>query len=260
MPDFRLISAVAAASVSLAACTAFEVPPEQDPTYQQLQSMEVRLSRVERVVNNDSLVDILARLQELQSATQELRNEIETLQFEANQTGQRQRELYLDLDQRLAGVEKAGGAVQAAFAASGATAATAATVGESTGNERDSYQAAFDLLKAGRYAESEQAFRQFMQTYPDSDLMDNARYWLAETFYVTQRFEEALKGFQTLINEHPDSQKLPDALLKIGYCNYELERWDEARAALSMVISRYPESTAARLAQQRLDLMRGEGR
>ena len=86
---------------------------------------------------------------------------------------------------------------------------------------------------------------------PDSELADNAQYWLAESYYVTQQFEQAWSSFQTVIDEHPRSRKVPDALLKMGYCNYELERWDAARAALSKVQADYPETTAARLAGQR---------
>ncbi len=103
------------------------------------------------------------------------------------------------------------------------------------------------------------AFRQFLVSYPDSELADNAQYWLAESYYVTQQFEQALSSFETVIDDHPRSRKVPDALLKMGYCNYELERWNDARAALARVQADYPETTAARLAEQRLKRMESEG-
>jgi TolA-binding protein len=52
---------------------------------------------------------------------------------------------------------------------------------------------------------------------------------------------------------------VPDALLKIGYSNYELKRYDAARAALKTVATNYPETTAARLANERLERMKTEG-
>jgi tol-pal system protein YbgF len=103
------------------------------------------------------------------------------------------------------------------------------------------------------------AFQQFLVSYPDSELADNARYWLAESYYVTQKFEQALSSFKTVIDQHPRSRKVPDALLKMGYCNYELERWKDARTALARVQTDYPETTAARLAEQRLKRMESEG-
>jgi TolA-binding protein len=68
-----------------------------------------------------------------------------------------------------------------------------------------------------------------------------------------------LTEFQALLERYPDSGKIPDAMLKIGYCNYELKAWDASRTALSMVVKNNPETTAARLASQRLGLLKSEG-
>ena len=127
------------------------------------------------------------------------------------------------------------------------------------GSDRDNYQAAFELLKAQRYEAASTAFQQFLVAFPESELADNAQYWLAESYYVTQKFSDALAAFEVVTNDYPRSRKLPDALLKIGYCNYELKNWVAARTALSGVRADFPESTAARLAQQRLERMQEEG-
>ena len=103
------------------------------------------------------------------------------------------------------------------------------------------------------------AFEQFLVSFPDSELADNAQYWLAESHYVTQMFDRALSEFSVVIEKHPRSRKVPDALLKMGYCNYELEDWEAARASLRQVQEEYPETTAARLAGQRLARMDEEG-
>jgi len=127
------------------------------------------------------------------------------------------------------------------------------------GSDRDNYQVAFELLKEQRYEPAAMAFEQFLVSFPDSELADNAQYWLAESHYVTKKFEQALGEFETVINKYPRSRKVPDALLKMGYCNYELKQWGAARASLKRVQSEYPETTAARLAGQRLQRMDEEG-
>ena len=127
------------------------------------------------------------------------------------------------------------------------------------GGDRANYEAAFELLKAQRYEAAGAAFGQFLVSFPDSQLADNAQYWLAEAYYVTDNFEEALAQFQVVLSGYPRSRKIPDALLKIGYSNYELQRWNAARAALQSVRDDYPDSTAARLADQRLTRMTDEG-
>jgi len=228
------------------------------PIDQQVNDINARLARVERVVNNDSLMNILARLDQLQAELQSIRNDVETLQHETEMAGQRQRELYLDVDGRLQGIEKAALAAGAAAVYAG-TALAPGQLPLPGGSDRENYDAAFELLKEGRYEEAASAFEQFMAVFPDSVLMDNAQYWLAETHYVTQDYAAALPAFQKVISNYPESRKVPDALLKIGYSNHALSNWTAAREALTAVAIDYPETTAARLAGQRLDQMLSEG-
>lgn len=244
--------------ILLSGCT-MPLPPEEDPLYLKTTDMDNRLDRVERLLDNEGLVTLLTKLDALESDVRALRNDIETLQHAVEQSSGRQRELYLDVDQRLQSVERATTRV----IAPGAAATGSLMPGQLPvpgGTDRENYQAAFDLLKDGQYEQAADALQTFMVAFPDSELVDNAQYWLAETRYVSQNYEEALSEFQLLLKRFPDSRKRPDALLKIGYCSYELELWDESRAALSEVTKDHPETTAARLASQRLDRMKSEGR
>ena len=73
------------------------------------------------------------------------------------------------------------------------------------------------------------AFKQFLQSYPQSSLADSAQYWLGESYYVTRDFQSAAASFQTVLDRWPDSRKAPDALLKLGYTQAELGRTAQAR-------------------------------
>ena len=127
------------------------------------------------------------------------------------------------------------------------------------GSDRDNYQVAFELLKEERYDMAAASFKEFLAAFPDSELVDNAQYWLAESYYASNNFEQALSDFQVVIDDHPRSSKVPDALLKMGLSNYNLQRWDEARLTLTRVQQEYAETTAARLAGQYLNRMESEG-
>lgn len=228
--------------------------PEEDPVARQLADLERRLAAVERILANGSLVDMAVQVDNLQRQVAELRGRTETLEYEAEETAGRQRDLYQDLDQRIQNLEQrtpSGGGDSGSLAPG--------ELPVPGGSDRDNYQAAFELLKNQEYEQSAMAFKQFLSTYPDSQLADNAQYWLAESFYVTEQFEQALREFQVVIERFPRSRKVPDALLKMGYCNYELGNWDQARAALSRVQREFADTTAARLAQQRLQQMADEG-
>lgn len=219
-----------------------------------MNDMDGRLTRVERLIENEGLMSLLAKLDSLQKDVQELRNDVDTLKYQSGQTSDRQRDLYLDLDQRLQNLEQ--GAARLADPNQPAAMGALPVPG---GTDQENYQAAFELLKAGQYEEASKALAQFMVAFPGSSLSDNAQYWMAETHYVGQRYPEALAEFQTVLERYPDSRKIPDALLKIGYCNYELENWGASRAALARVVKEYPETTPARLAGQRLDRIKAEG-
>ncbi len=241
----------------LAGCSIL-TPPSEDPVLLRLDEIDRRLSAIERVVQNQSLVDLTQQVAELERRTAELSGAAETLEYNASTTADRQRELYNDLDQRMQALEQtlAAGGPPSVLDGGPLPPGQLPVPG---GSADDNYRAAFELIKEQRYDAAEVAFRQFMLSFPDSDNAPNAQYWLAESLYVRQRYEQALEAFQTVIDDFPASRKVVDALLKIGYCNYELGRWQAAKTALAQVQADYPDTTAARLAGQRLERMQNEG-
>lgn len=231
--------AVALIAAVLAACVS--VPPEEDPVQIRLNDIDSRMQRIERVVSNQSLLDIAQRIDAVQADLRTLRGRIEELENATEALRKQQRNFYADLDGRLKAVE------------SGASGGGAG--GGGSGDEQAAYTQAFDALKAGRYPESISGFRQFLATWPSSSLADNAHYWLGEAYYVTRDYPSALAAFQDVLTRSPDSRKAPDALLKLGFTQFEMKRQSEARATLTEVTRRYPGSEAARLAAERLRRM-----
>jgi len=258
----RFLSIVIVA-LTMSACTT--TPTAQDPVHLKLTDLEARLIRIERVVENQSLIELSAQVDQLRAEAQMLRGEIDTLRYESDNGIDRQRQLYVDVDGRLQMLEIA--RAQAAVNVPPLAVSDLETEDSIplvsrprvlSGSDQDNYQLAFDMLKNGRYAESAAAFDQFLEVFPSSPLADNAQYWLAETYYVQRQFTTALPSFQIVIDSYPDSSKLPDALLKIGFCNYELQQWDAARQALMRVSREFPETTAARLASHRVERLAEE--
>ncbi|MYJ96730.1 MAG: tol-pal system protein YbgF [Proteobacteria bacterium] len=236
----------------LAGC-ATTTPPEEDPVFLKLTDLEARLIRIERVIDNQSLIELTTRVDQLQSEIQTVRGETETLAFQTDNAGERQRDLYVDVDGRLQELELTLAQLQIQLNDFLAEEEAPPPPVLLPGSDQDNYQAAFNLLRDGNYEESASALEQFLAVFPSSPLADNAQYWLAETYYVQRQYMAALPAFQLVVDEYPGSSKLPDALLKIGFCNYELQQWGAAREALQRVIREFPATTAARLATQRLE-------
>lgn len=136
--------------------------------------------------------------------------------------------------------------------------AAAALPNQDNEDTEAAYKAAFSLLKAGQYDDSITAFSSFLEQYPNSQYADNAQYWLGETFYVRREFEPAVEQYQKLIQSYPASKKRSHAMLKIGYSYHELGQIDQARAVLEDIRNRYAGSTAARLAEDRIQRMLAE--
>jgi tol-pal system protein YbgF len=237
------------ASWAVAGCAT--TPPEEDPVHIKLNDLDTRLARIDRVVSNQSLLDMANQVESLRSDVRAMHNDVDVLSHSLESARKQQKDLYADLDARLKAIE-ARGAGAAAGASAGAGDA------QSADTDKGAYQAAFDLLKAGQYDRAIAGFQAFLSTYPNSALADNAQYWLGEAYYVNKQFQESLAAFQRVVDKFPGSRKLPDALLKIGYCDYELKEYSAARSALEQVPAKFPDSASARLAQQRLEKMAAE--
>jgi tol-pal system protein YbgF len=235
--------------------------PANDPVALRVTDMEARLIRIERVVENQSLIELSTQVDQLRAETTALRGEIETLRFETENSDSRQRELYVDVDRRLQSLETSPRAAVAPPAPVGGAPAAAAPAAPArpVGSDQQNYQAAFDLIQARKYEEAGRAFGDFLSAFPTSPLADNAQYWLAETHYVRREYREALPQFRKVVEQYPQSAKLPDALLKVGYCQIELGDRSAARASLQDVVKQFPDTTAARLASQRLERLTQEG-
>jgi tol-pal system protein YbgF len=233
--------------------------PSEDPVALRMTDIEARLIRVERVVENSSLAELVSEIERLRSESAALRGELETLRFETENSDSRQRELYVDLDRRINGLESAPRSFSPpAVGAPGGPAADpadvpAAVASRPAGSDQQNYEAALDLIESRRYDEANRAFTTFLASFPTSPLADNAQYWLAETHYVRNQYAEGLTQFRRLIESYPQSDKVPDALLKVGFCQAELGERAAARRSLQEVMRQFPGTTAARLASQRLD-------
>ncbi len=120
---------------------------------------------------------------------------------------------------------------------------------------REEYQLAFELLKDENYETARASFIKFIRLHPDSDFVDDAKYWLGETYYGQRLYVQALKEFEGVLTEFPSSGKIPEALLKKGFCYFELGKVEQSKQLLESVVNQYPDSSVSRLAVQKLKMI-----
>lgn len=114
------------------------------------------------------------------------------------------------------------------------------------------YQAAYKDYQKGNYDLAIEGFRDFLKDNADSDLADNAAYWIGESLFSQKKHQLAIEQFNRVINGYPKSDKIPAALLKKGYAYIELGEKAQGVVQLQYVLHEHPRSQEASLARQKL--------
>lgn len=192
----------------------------------------------------------------------ELRGQIEVLTNSVNDLEKRQKDLYLDLDNRLQALEAAKGKKVAAPAAPAETAKPAdkadTKVDAKAGAADDpaatlkAYESALGLFKAGKFKEAAAAFDKFVKTYPDSDKSPDAQFWLGNSYDMLGDCKQVISSQQKLLAKWPKNSRAPDAMAKIANCQADLGQKADAQKTLKDLVSKYPDSKAASAAKQQL--------
>lgn len=121
------------------------------------------------------------------------------------------------------------------------------------------YDRAREQVLNREYVEAEVLFQRFLDAFPDSDLSDNALYWIGECRLARGDNRGAMVAFETMLQEYPHGNKVPDALFKTGRTLERLGDTEGARRRFQEVLQRFGDSEAARLAAASLSQLEDEG-
>jgi tol-pal system protein YbgF len=119
-------------------------------------------------------------------------------------------------------------------------------------SDKSAYESAKKMFDDGDLEAARIAFENFINTFPESSYAGNARFWIADSYYVEKWYEKAILEYQKVLEQYPDSNKIPAARLKQGYAFAELGENANARLILNELISRYPDSREAGFAKEKL--------
>lgn len=119
-------------------------------------------------------------------------------------------------------------------------------------NPLDLYQGAYRDYQRGNYDFAIQGFKEFLDGSPNSDLADNAAYWIGECYYSQKKYRDAIRQFDEVINKYQQSDKVPAALLKKGLSYIELGEKAQGIVQLQYVVHEHPSSAEASLAREKL--------
>lgn len=203
-------------------------------TKTRIDALTQKLEQAQRVQ-----LDLNNQIESLRAEIAKLRGQAEVLTYEMEAATKRQKDFYLDLDNRLRTLETA----QAA--------APAEPASDPAAESRD-YEAALNLLKGGKYADAQAAFEAFIKAWPQSSFQPAACYWAASSAFQTKAYARAAELYQQVHAQWPADVRAPEALL--GLANTQQIQGDAkgAKKTLETVVAQYPGTPSADAAKQRL--------
>lgn len=197
----------------------------------------------------------------LSAKVDEMEDRIANAQGTAEQTGYKIDQLTARLTQQAQAIEE----LRQRVAAMTPPATATATPGEApvseinvaapsmpTANPLEVYNGAYRDYQRGNFDLAIEGFTEFVSANPNSDLIDNASYWIGESLFSQKKYREAIAQFDSVVNKFPKSDKVPGALLKKGYAYLALGERGQGIVQLQYVLHEHPKSSEAGLARQRL--------
>lgn len=256
-----------AATLALALALAAPADAQRRRTSDVVEDLETRVSVLERQIRADNVVALINAQEELRGEIRALRDAVERLDGELKRNAELRRSQFVALEDRLAALEAAGlaaasGGLPDATGQGGppnAAAGMAPGLQPGQGSQaaiaagsQENYEQARTMMAARQYPAATAEFLRYLEANPGGPLAANARYWLAESYYVQGLFQEAGGEFSRVVSDHPDSSKLPDAMLKLGYTQDELGDTASSVRTLERVRRDFAGADAANLATIRL--------
>ena len=120
---------------------------------------------------------------------------------------------------------------------------------------QDEYKLALRALNDQQYDKAIQQFRNFQRKYPNSDMADDAQYWIGESYFNQKDYNRAILEFNDVL-KYRRGDKVPAALLRQAQAFLEIGDRTDARLILQKLVNDHPNSEQAKEARDRLQALR----
>ena len=195
--------------------------------------------RVETASKNQ--VEFANQVEQIKADIAALRGQLEVLTNDLDTTQKRQKDFYVDLDNRLRKIESS---------ATGENPDASATADPAA--ETHDYEAALTALKASKFADASVGFGTFIKSYPNSTMLPSAHFWSGYCYSQIKQPAKAAEMYGKFAATWPNDPKAPDALLEQANSLDASGNHPEAYKVLESLIEKYPASEAAKKARPRI--------
>ena len=110
----------------------------------------------------------------------------------------------------------------------------------------------FERLGKNSYASARESFTALLKNYPKSALLDQAQFYLAESYFSEKWYEKAILEYQAVIARYTKSSKRPTALFKQALSFEKIGDEANAKARFKTLVTLYPKAPEAALARKKI--------
>jgi tol-pal system protein YbgF len=232
------------------------------------QTVETRVAKLERALNNRGLLDLLQTVERLQSEVQRLRGQIEEQNYTIDQLRKTQRDTYVDIDQRLQNLSGQSGGMRITDANGvpplttvmpGQAAAIAGTTPPSNLEMRETSGDGETLPRAVEQAvptepastpdvavDTPVTVVSRASIAPQGPTIDNeaseTAYHDAFSLLKAGEYDESIAAFTDFLVQFPNSQYADNAQYWLGETYYVKREFEPALVEYRKLIDTYPES------------------
>ena len=214
---------------------------------QQVKEMEARIAKMEQALNSQALLELYSKVETLEQELGKLNGQIEMLSNDNSLLQKRQRDFYIDLDNRLRAIEQPDKRAPAVHPAPKNTphSMTGPPPEDLTAAAPSADAAAPEPLPSAgtdSAVTADSVSSAAIEPAPAGGATENSAYKAAYDLFKNGEYANAIAQFESFLENYPQSNLAPGAAYWIGNARYALRDYQLAIDAQKKLISKYPNS------------------
>lgn len=223
---------------------------DDDVARQKADTLQVQVTglsqRVEEAGRNQ--LDFSNQIESLKTELAKLRGQLDELSYNLDAAQKRQKDFYVDLDNRLRRFE------QAVAGKSDASAPEAGSADQpkpatNPANEGKDYETALVALKGSRFKDALAGFTAFIKNYPGSAQQPSAHFWAGYVSAQLKDYVHAAELYGKVAANWPNDPRAADAMAEQASALEAAGDKSGARKVVESLAEKYPGSDAAKRAR-----------
>ena len=254
-----LATLVCLANILLVSCADEQARVQLGDTNARLSSVEQNLGLLNTKVSNQKVLDILNKLENIQTQLNQLNGEISTLKQNQKNYQTKQEQLNTGFQDQIQAIVASSALAQQNQqknkieydTGSGNTTATdnsekISSSKTSTVRDRKLLNLALKKLKAHDFNSAIKQLKAIIVNSKDQQILVKANYYLAVSYVANKQYKSAIAISKKFVDANPDDIHAPDALKIIYISQTELGMNKSASATVKSLTKKYPDSDAAK--------------